>query len=116
MTDNVRQVDFTGSSFVKSAGENGGFAFGGGGGDNGDMENRVERLEHDMAEVKATLTRMEPVIARIDERLNSSLPTLATKADLAEKPSRTYLWSVVGVLTACIFAAVLLGASLISIV
>lgn len=43
----------------------------GGGGDNGGMDDiprRVEGLERSMAEVIATLGRLEPMIVRIDER------------------------------------------------
>jgi hypothetical protein len=80
------------------------------------MEARVARLEDDMREVKAVLWRLEPMIIRIDAVVNATLPTLATKADLAdlrgeaaelrsdlrtelgEKPSKTYMWGVLGVL------------------
>jgi len=69
------------------------------------MEARVARLEQDMHEVKAVLTRIEPLIIRID----ATMPHLATKAalaelgselraELAEKPSKTYMWGVLGVL------------------
>ena len=58
------------------------------------MEARVARLEDDMREVKAVLTRIEPLIIRID----ATMPHLATKAELAEKPSKTYMWGVLGVL------------------
>ena len=73
------------------------------------MEARVARLEQDMHEVKAVLSRLEPLIVRIDAVIGATLPTLATKAELvelgsglraelAEKPSKTYLWGVLGVL------------------
>ena len=73
---------------------------------------RIERLETDVAEIKQTLTRLEPLIIRIDERLNTELPHLrielshlATKAEvsaldgklstaIADKPSHGYLWGV----------------------
>jgi len=52
--------------------------FGGNGGDGGDiMELRVQRLEEDMREVKNTLSRLEPLIVRIDER-QKHLPTNTT--------------------------------------
>jgi hypothetical protein len=41
---------------------------------------RLDRLEKDVREIKAILARLEPLIVRIDERLNSPLPHLATKA------------------------------------
>ncbi len=48
------------------------------------MEARVSRLEEDMREVKATLPRMEAAIVRIETMLSTTLPHLATKADLAD--------------------------------
>ena len=71
------------------------------------MEARVGRLEEDMSEVKATLRRLEPMIVRID----AIVPHLATKAELealrgemragfADKPSRGYLWGILGALIA----------------
>ena len=46
---------------------------------------RLDRLEEDVREIKAVLARLEPLIVRIDERLNSQLPHLATKAVLDEE-------------------------------
>ncbi len=48
------------------------------------MEDRVTRLEDDMHDVKSVLSRLEPMIVRIDATLTSTLPHLATKADLVE--------------------------------
>ena len=95
------------------------------------MEARVARLEEDVREVKAVLSRLEPIIVRMDAVITSTLPQLATKAEvaqlrgemhtglsdlrgelhtglsdlrgelragLAEKPSKTYLWGILGVL------------------
>jgi len=101
------------------------------------LEFRVGRLEADMTDVKATLGRLEPLIVRIDEQLRSTLPHLATKAEvqtlradmesrfgdmegrfagmevkLADKPGKAYMWGVIGVMTASIFGAVVLGAAL----
>ena len=45
-------------------------------------ELRLDRLESDVHDIKSTLGRLEPLIARIDERLNATLPHLATKAEL----------------------------------
>jgi hypothetical protein len=61
-------------------------------------EIRLDHLEEDMREIKATLARLEPMIIRIDERLTSTLPHLATKAELADKPGKTYLATAIGVL------------------
>ena len=69
-----------------------------------------------MREVKSVLAQMLPMLARIEATLASTLPHLATKAelaelradlraDMAEKPSKTYLWGVVGVLVAAIVAS-----------
>jgi hypothetical protein len=98
------------------------------------LEFRVSRLEQDMGDVKSILGQMLPMLVRIDATLSSTLPHLATKAELhnafgtvdgkigaldgkigdlraemhseigklraelAEKPSKTYLWLVLGVL------------------
>jgi transcriptional antiterminator len=48
------------------------------------MEDRVTRLEDDMRDVKSVLSRLEPMIIRIDATLTSTLPHLVIKADLAE--------------------------------
>jgi len=48
------------------------------------LEVRVTRLEGDMREVKGTLGQMVPVLTRIDATLTSTLPHLATKAELAD--------------------------------
>ena len=48
------------------------------------MEARVSRLEEDMRKVKATLPRMEAAIVRIETMVSTTLPHLATKADLAD--------------------------------
>ena len=62
---------------------------------------RLDRLEADMRDVKATLGRLEPLMIRIDERLNSTLPHLATKEALTEKPDKTFLVrSIEGLLAA----------------
>jgi hypothetical protein len=49
-------------------------------------------------EIKTTLARLEPLIIRIDERLTSTLPNLATKAELTDKPGKVYLATAIGVL------------------
>jgi hypothetical protein len=88
-----------------------------------DLDVRVGRLEREMGDVKAILGQILPLIVRID----ATLPHLATKAEmqaafgaldgkigdlriemhselgklraeLSEKPSKTYLWMVLGVL------------------
>ena len=74
-------------------------------------ELRLDRLELDMRDMKVTLGRLEPLIIRIDERLDATLPHLATKAELAtavtslttalaDKPGKTFLVGSIGVLLA----------------
>ena len=86
-------------------------ASGGGSRDPGVGE-RVTRLEGDMREVKSTLARLEPILVGLDSFVRATLPHLATKAEMSEKPGKAYLWTIVGVMTALIFGAVLLGADL----
>jgi uncharacterized protein involved in exopolysaccharide biosynthesis len=67
-------------------------------------------------DLRASMSRLEISVARIEAMLEATLPHLATKAELAElrsdvtnelrsglasKPSKTYMW---GVLTALITA------------
>ena len=63
----------------------------------------------EMREVKAILGRLEPMLIRMGARLKATLPHLATKAELADsrsemrgaladKPSKTYMWGILGVL------------------
>jgi hypothetical protein len=47
------------------------------------MENRVARPEEDMRDVESVLFGLEPMIVRIDATLTSTLPGLATKAEVA---------------------------------
>ena len=62
------------------------------------MEARIARLEEDMRDVKATVGRLEMAIVRIETLLTATLPHLATRAELAEKPSKTYMWGILAVL------------------
>ena len=48
------------------------------------MEDRVARLEEDMKDVKSLRSRLEPVIIRIDATLTSTLPHLATRAEVGK--------------------------------
>jgi hypothetical protein len=48
------------------------------------IEVRVTRLEDDVREMRGTLTQLVPVLTRIDATLSSTLPHLATKAELAD--------------------------------
>jgi hypothetical protein len=78
-------------------------------------EARINRLDEDIRDIKASLARLEPIIIRID----ATLPHLTTKAELAtglsgvtdalaDKPGRTYLWVVFGTLIVA-YAAGLAG-------
>jgi hypothetical protein len=79
------------------------------------MEDHVARLEGDVRDVKSLLSRLEPMIIRIDATLTSTLPHLATRADvgkdtsglriemnqqLSELPTKTYMWGILAVLIA----------------
>jgi len=63
---------------------------------------RLDRLEANFQDIKAVLGRLEPLIIRIDERLNSTLPHLATKAELETKPGKGFLAGAVAVLLAAL--------------
>jgi hypothetical protein len=73
---------------------------------------RLDRLEGDIRGIKAVLGRLEPLVIRIDERLNTELPALrremATRVELAEKPGKVFLAGAVGVLLVA-YAAGLAG-------
>lgn len=83
---------------------------GGGGPEDTMLEKRVETLEGDMKDVKATLSRLEIAFARFEERLSHT----ATAADvenvrasiarvegrLSQIPST---WQIVGILAALLF-------------
>jgi hypothetical protein len=103
------------------------------------MEARVARLEEDLSEVKGLLhNQILPLLHRIDERLNhtaskADLSNMATElraeltevrietstrlmgiqTELAERPTRSYLWMVVGVMVATVLAAAIGGATLV---
>jgi len=69
------------------------------------MEHRVARLGEHMRDVRsaigrleATTVRLEMTTVRIEAILTTTLPHLATKADLAEKPGKIYMWGILAVL------------------
>lgn len=68
-------------------------------------EARIDRLEKRLDGFEDRLRRIEEIVIRIDERLAATLPTLATKAELADKPSRLYMWGVMAAMTAAYTAA-----------
>lgn len=84
-----------------------------------DIGPRVDQLEREVADIAAMLARLEPMIARID----ATVPGVATKvevermraqvsAQLAEKPSKAYLW----VLLAALLLAAAAGPAVMSVI
>lgn len=62
------------------------------------MEARISRLEADMRDVKSAVARLEATTIRIEAMLAATLPHLATEAELAEKPGKTYMWGILAAL------------------
>ena len=62
------------------------------------MEARTTRLEEDMRDVKSAVARLEATTIEIKAMLAATLPHLATKAELAEKPGKIYMWGILAVL------------------
>lgn len=95
-----------------------------------EIEPRVSRLESDVAEIRAVLARLEPLIIRMDERLSH----LATKAelealrgevkvdiaalrgDLARKPGHGAMWGMGLALFGLVVAAMAAGAAYLPLV
>ncbi|MEO9188718.1 MAG: hypothetical protein ABI224_01765 [Acetobacteraceae bacterium] len=76
--------------------------------------------------MRGSLTRLELAIARIEAMLAATIPHLATKAqvaelgaelraELAEKPSKAYLWLVLGVLVTAILGSFGAGLAAVSV-
>jgi len=68
-------------------------------------------MEATIARLEVKFDEMKSILVRLDAALTATLPHLATKAelnallgelraDLAEKPSKAYLWAVLAVLVA----------------
>jgi hypothetical protein len=73
----------------------------GGGSYDPGWESRVSKLEGDMGDVKASTGRLEAAVADLRvmiARIEAQIPHLATKADLAEKPGKAYMWGIMGAL------------------
>ena len=62
------------------------------------MEAQIIRLEEDMRDVKSAIGRLEATTIEIKAMLAATLPHLATKAELAEKPGKLYMWGILAVL------------------
>ena len=58
------------------------------------LEARVSRVETDLGDMKRTLDELKVMVARID----AQIPYLATKADLADKPGKAYMWGIMAAL------------------
>lgn len=65
--------------------------------------------DSDMQEIRTILGRLEPKVTEMHAVMTATLPHLATKTEvsklevaLSEKPSKSYLWMVLGVLVAAI--------------
>jgi predicted nuclease with TOPRIM domain len=72
------------------------------------LETRFDRVEQRLDRVEERLTRIEESVARIElavARIEATLPHLATKAELADKPSRLYMWGVMAAMTGAYTAA-----------
>ncbi len=65
------------------------------------MEARVSRLEDGMLDVKGSVGRLELAVAELKvmvARIDAQIPYLATKADLADKPGKAYMWGILAAL------------------
>lgn len=67
------------------------------------LEARVSRLEDNFDAMKTDMTEIRVSIARLEAKFDAIIPQLATKEQVAQLPTRTYLWGVLGVLIACIY-------------
>lgn len=83
-------------------------------------EAHLDRLETRPDGFEERLRRIEETVIRIDERLASVLPHLATKAELAhlrtemvaqlaDKPSRLYMWGAMAAMTGAYTALAAVG-------
>jgi hypothetical protein len=96
-------------------------------------DDRLGRLEEDVRDIKTAIAGLVPMIVRIDERLNTALPHLATKAEfttglsdlrteiaavkveLADKPGKMWLTAAIGLLLAA-YAAGLAGLAALPVI
>ena len=54
-----------------------------------------------MQDVKASVGRLESAVADLKAmvgRIDAQIPYLATKADLADKPGKAYMWGIMAAL------------------
>ncbi len=63
------------------------------------MDAKFEAMDAKMdAKFDAMDAKMDAKLGVMDARLEATLPHLATKADLADKPSKTYMWGILAAL------------------
>jgi hypothetical protein len=60
----------------------------------GDVKSATGRLETAVAGLTEVVADLRVMVARID----AQIPYLATKADLAEKPGKAYMWGIMAAL------------------
>lgn len=70
----------------------------GGGPYDRDLEPRLSRVENDVRDIKDTLIELKMTVVRMESKLDATLPHLATKADLADKPGKLYMWGILATL------------------
>jgi uncharacterized protein YicC (UPF0701 family) len=63
------------------------------------MDAKFEAMDAKMdAKFDAMDAKMDAKLGVMDARLEATLPHLATKADLADKPGKTYMWGILAAL------------------
>jgi hypothetical protein len=63
------------------------------------VDAKFEAMDAKMdAKFDAMDAKMDAKLGVMDARLEATLPHLATKADLADKPSKTYMWGILAAL------------------
>ena len=88
---------------------------------------RIGRLEAEIAELRATLARLEPKFDKAAGLADSAVANLVTAADLAasegrireklaEKPGFAYLWLALAVLVGAVVASFATGVAVLHIV
>jgi hypothetical protein len=88
---------------------------------------RIGRLEGEIAELRATLARLEPKLDKAAGLADASAANLVTAADLAasegrireklaEKPGVAYLWLALAVLVGAVVASFATGVAVLRIV
>ena len=67
----------------------------------GHLDSTVTELTHKFDALKATTDGLKSTVDDLRvlvARIEAQFPYLATKSDLAEKPSKTYMWGILAVL------------------